>query len=120
MTISPDDLHYTPIKDGTELNLMGANTERGASLVLALEVPVPGDYILTLTARAQGGDTIQIPVTVFIQGFPYSSYLWNGTKGQWKNQDRSLYIRDRYSVARLYFGQSGLELKSLKFTLLSK
>ena len=120
LTISPDDLQYTLVEDGTELDLSGANTERGASLVLALEVPVPGNYTLTLTARAMGGETIQIPVTVFVQGFPYFSYLWNGTEGQWQAQDRSLYIRDRYSVARLYFGQSGLELKKLKFTLLSE
>lgn len=118
MTISPDDLRYIPIESGTELDLAGSNTERGASLILALEVPVPGNYALTLTARAQGGETIQIPVTVFVQGFPFFSYLWNGTEGQWQAQERSLYIRDRYSVARLYFGQSGLELKSLKFTLL--
>ena len=120
LVLSPDELTYTLIESGSSLDLTSADTERGASLVLALEVPTPGSYNLTLTAQAQGDETVQIPVTVFLQGFPFCSYLWNGTEGQWRDQDRSLCIRDRYSVLRLYFGQSGLRLKKLKFTLLSE
>ncbi len=118
MTVSMEDITYLPVSDGTVLDLTGSETALGTSLVMGLEIPDRGTYALTLTARAQGGATVQIPVTVFLQGFPFFSYLWNGTEGQWQTQERSLYVRDRYSVMRLYFGQSGLELQSLKFTLL--
>ena len=120
LVVSPDDLRYRLVRDGTTLDLTGTDTARGASLVLALEVPTPGNYRLALSARASRGETVQIPVTVFLQGFPFCSYLWNGTGDLWQTQDRSLYIRDRYSVLRLYFGQSGLALQSLTFTLLPR
>ena len=107
--------------DGTlTISLEGINTEKGANFVFGLDLVKPGKYKATITARSDSGEVAQMPVTLFSLGLPVGVYTWNGTGGEWVSIEREIIMFSRFIASRLYFGQSGLEMKEIKFEYLGE
>ena len=102
--------------DGTvTIPLEGINTEKGTNFAFGLDIATPGKYIATITAQSDSGEVAQMPVTLFTLGLPVGVYTWNGTGGEWVSIEREILMFSRFIACRLYFGQSGLKLKDIKF-----
>ena len=107
--------------DGTvTIPLDGINTEKGTSFAFGLDIATPGKFRATITARSDSGEVAQMPVTLFTLGLPVGVYTWNGTGGEWISIERETIMISRFTACRLYFGQSGLELKEIKFEYLGE
>ncbi len=89
--------------------------ERGSSFVFALDVKIIGAYDVTIAASSDSSETAQIPVTFFTTGFPAGVYTFNGTNGALAELTRDARLYSRFITCRLYFGQSGLKLKEIRF-----
>ena len=102
--------------DGTlTIPLEGVDTEKGTNYVFGLDIATPGKFKVTITAKSDSGEVAQMPVTLFMLGLPLGVYTWNGTGGEWVSIEREALMFSRFIAARLYFGQSGLTLKDIKF-----
>ncbi|MGN1119148.1 MAG: beta-glucosidase, partial [Oscillospiraceae bacterium] len=95
--------------------LDGIDTTRGASYVFALDVKQVGEYNVVLAAKSDMSKTAQMPVTLYTTGFPNGVFTYNGTDGAWVEIERSLKLYSRFITCRLYFGQSGLSLRDIRF-----
>ncbi|MDE6596360.1 MAG: fibronectin type III-like domain-contianing protein, partial [Oscillospiraceae bacterium] len=93
---------------------------KGKSFAFALDVVVPGKYRATITASAEGGAVAQVPVTLYAMGSPHGVYTFNGTGGEWASISRELPLFSRFTACRLYFGQSGITLRDIKFELINE
>lgn len=117
-SFNADDVEFFPTKNGElTLPLDGADTTKGNSFVFALDIDIPGKYAVTLTAKSTLSGTAQTPVTMFTTGYPAAVFTFNGTNGEWRGIIREVNMYSRFLVCRLYFGGSGLSLKSLELKL---
>lgn len=98
--------------------LDGVNTARGSAYSFALDVEIAGVYRAVITASSDSGELAQMPVTLFAMGTPCGVYTYNGTGGEWVSIERELNIFSRFTACRLYFGQSGLTLRDIRFELI--
>lgn len=110
----PEDVVYHKVQDELDIPVTNDVASSGSSVVLAVQVEKQGLYALSLTASSVSGELSQMPVTVFTQGTPVSTFTWNGTGGKDVTITKDVFIRTRYTVLRLYFAQSGLQMKSLR------
>lgn len=94
-------------------------TDRGTNHAFALTVHRPGWYRVTLTASSTQGELAQIPVTLFSMGTASGSFTWNGTGGMPVSFSNSIPMFSRFTAMRLYFAQSGLQMESIRFALIS-
>lgn len=56
-----------------------------------------------------------MPVTLFYQSVPNAVFTFHGTEGKWHTIEKTVELKNKYSVLRLYFGQSGLVPKEICF-----
>lgn len=90
-------------------------TDRGQEYRFGLELQ-RGGYILEFTACSDQGELAQLPVSIFTANIPLGTLTWNGTQGAWVTKRKKYVATTRYTVLKLYFGQSGLKLRDLKIT----
>lgn len=95
----------------------GISTDKGESFIFALDVKELGLYRITLTCSSELSELAQLPVTVFSMGTPCGSHTFNGTDGKPVSFECSTHCFSRFTTIRIYFGQSGLTLHSIKFQL---
>ena len=100
--------------------LEGVKTDKGSSFVFVLDISQYGEYDASITASSASGELAQIPVTMFVLGIAWGNYTWNGTSGKDMTITRSTSFYSRYTTIRLYFAQSGLDLKDITFRLTKK
>ncbi len=117
-TIDYTNIKYYKVEGTTEIDMSHINTERGSSYVYALNLDKPGIYEFSITARSNSGELAQMPVTFINQGFPVRMFTFNGTGGEWVTMRTEAVFFDKYPTQRLYFGESGLDVKSVKLTYL--
>lgn len=111
---------YYPVEDETVVTLDHVSTERGSSFVFAFDVKRTGDYLFEITGKSDLSESAQIPVTCFFQGILGAVFTWNGTAGEWVTMSKKLRLGSRYSVARLYFGGGGIQLRDVRLTYLGE
>ncbi len=97
--------------------LDNVKAEKGSSYVFVLDLKRFGEYEITLTASSDAGELAQIPVTLFTLGTACGNFTWNGTNGNYVSITRNSPLFSRFSTVRLYFAQSGLILKDIRFKL---
>lgn len=102
--------------DGSvDIPLNDIDTSTGADYVFAVDITQYGKYHVTITAKSDMSELAQMPVTLFTMGTPNAVYTFNGTGGEWVSVERDVYIFSRFTACRLYFAQSGLTLRDIKF-----
>ncbi len=109
------DVEFHNVRKTAVIPLDGIDTSKGASFVFALDFENAGTYRVSITASSDMGDVAQMPVTLFTMGTPSGVYTWNGTGGEWVTIEREMPFFSRFTACRLYFGQSGLTLRDIKF-----
>ncbi|MDE6425541.1 MAG: glycoside hydrolase family 3 C-terminal domain-containing protein [Ruminococcus sp.] len=99
------------------LDLSDVKAEKGSNYSFALTVNKSGFYEVKITASSNQSETAQIPVTIFAMGTASGTFTWNGTNGQPVSYSKEIPMFSRFTAIRLYFAQSGLDLKSIEFKL---
>lgn len=112
-----EDVVFYKLDGEATISLDGVAAERGESYVFALDVQKTGTYHISLTASSSLSHTAQLPVTLFTTGFPSCVFTFNGTDGMLVSIEREVTFYSRFIACRLFFAQSGLELKGLSFKI---
>ena len=106
---------YYKVDDTTIIPIQNIDTSKGASFALGLDVKNVGNYTLELIGKSDSGELAQMVVTVFIEGIASAAFTWNGTRGEWISKSHTVLLKSKYAVVRMYFSQSGLDLKEMRF-----
>lgn len=115
-----DDIVYYDIEEKTTIPMNEVDTSKGANFVFAMSVKNLGIYEMEMVFQSGLEAMAQIPVTIFTQSVPVGVITFNGTGGQWKSVMKRVCLATKYVVVRLHFGQSGLNLKEMKFKMIEK
>lgn len=108
-------VEYYELKDGFTLDLSGENTGKDQSFVLALNSTPGSLYEVEFVAKSDLGVLAQLPVTIFYQGFPLHSMVFQGSEGKETSIRKTFGFRNRYGVYRLHFAQNGLQMVKIVF-----
>lgn len=109
-------IYYKADEKGITLSLDQVEAKKGTYYSFALDLAKTGGYRATITAKSELGELAQIPVTLQVGGVPSAVFTFNGTGGAWADIEKKVVFPHKYALLRLYFGQSGLELKEITFT----
>ncbi len=99
------------------VSLKEVETKKGSSFVFALDLALLGSYQVKIKAKSELGELAQIPVTLIRDGVPAAVFTFNGTGGAWASREREVMFDNKYALLQLYFGQNGLTLEEISFTL---
>lgn len=113
--LSSADVKFYDVDGELVIPLSDVETKSGSSYVFGLDMKKIGMYKVTLTASSDSSRTAQIPVTFFTTGFPGAVFTFNGTDGKFVSIERNSRLYSRFITCRLYFGQSGLKLRDIRF-----
>lgn len=117
---SLDDIVYFDVSESTTIPLTDVDTSKDSNYVFALSIEDQGIYEMEMVFRSELEAMAQIPVTVFTQSVPAGVITFNGTGGQWSQITKKVCMATRYVAVRLYFAQSGVQLKEMKLRLIEK
>lgn len=109
-------IYYKADENGITLNLEGVAAKKGSYYSFALDLERTGGYRASIKAKSDLGELAQIPVTLQVGGVPMAVFTFNGTGGEWVSIEKKVVFPHKYALLRLYFGQSGLDLKEITFT----
>ena len=115
--IQQEIVYFRVGKEKTVINLEEVETGKGSSHVFALDLEYLGRYKVEMTAKSDLGELAQLPVTLICGGVPNAVFTFNGTGGEWACLEKSVILKGKYDVLQLCFGQNGLKLKEISFTL---
>lgn len=118
--ITSTDVVFHDIGRELTLDLSDVQAEKGSSYAFGLNISIPGDYRMTLTASSSLSELAQTSVTLFATGIACGTFTWNGTAGKPVSISRNTQFFSRYTAIRLYFGGSGLKLSNIRFELLKE
>ena len=113
---SLDNVQYYRITKDSLIPFDTVQTKKGTTHVFGVTVDELGIYNVEITAKADQGELAQIPVSVFFNGILCATLTWNGTNGRWESKNMKALLFSKHSVIKLYFAQSGLEIKDIQFT----
>lgn len=99
------------------LDLSKISTEKDTSYTFALVNQTFGEFKISITANSNASELAQIPVSIFVMGTLAGTFTFNGTNGEDVTFEAKTPVFSRYTVVRLYFAQSGLNMKNIKFEL---
>ena len=102
-----------PLDGEATISLKDICTDKGTNYSFSLDLTKLGYYEVTITASSTQSELAQIPVTVFRMGTPYGTFTWNGTGGKPVSYTKEILFESRFSMMRLYFAQSGLDMESI-------
>lgn len=102
-----------PLDGEATISLKDICTDKGTNYSFSLDLTKLGYYEVTITASSTQSELAQIPVTVFRMGTPYGTFTWNGTGGKTVSYTKEILFESRFSMMRLYFAQSGLDMESI-------
>ncbi|MBO4629939.1 MAG: glycoside hydrolase family 3 protein [Treponema sp.] len=117
---SPDDINMEDVefielgKDELVIDLTYKECKANTNFVLALDVKEFGAFEASLTGSSELGELAQLPVTMFFQGIPMTSFTFNGTGGKEVTITKDIPLVTRFSICRLFVASSGLKLKQIK------
>lgn len=110
-----ENVVFYRLGDYLRIDLSDFNAEKGRSFVFALDIERLGYYSVTVTASSGLSEFAQIPVTLFSLSTVCAGFTFNGTDGESSSVTRETSFFSRYSTLRLFFAQSGLDVKSIEF-----
>jgi len=110
-----DEIVYYKIENSNIISLEDVDTSKGLSYVLGLDINEIGIYKMELTGKSYLGELAQMNISVYLEGILEAAFTWNGTGGEWVTKTRPVLLKSRYAIVRLYFGQSGVKLKEIRF-----
>ncbi len=119
-TLYAEDIRYYDIYDGCVIGLADIATTKGASSVVGIHVLKNGEYKVVLKARSELGELAQIPLTIYLGGYPALSFTMNGTEGKWIEKEKNMILFGKNNYLRFYFGQSGMEIQEIRFHLIKE
>ncbi len=109
------EVTYYNVEDvTTTISMQEVDTNKGSSFAIGLDVNNIGNYKLELIGKSDLGELAQMLITVFIEGIPEAAFTFNGTGGEWVTKSSVVLLKSKYAVMRLYFGQSGVQLKEIR------
>lgn len=108
--------YYEVSTEGLTIPLNDVDASKGKKFVFGIDALRQGGYEVELTAKSDLGPLAQIPVTLYIQSIPMIVFTFNGTNGEWMTVKKKIIFSQKYQMLKLHFGQSGVELKDIKFT----
>lgn len=114
---SDEPVIFYDIEKEFELDLSGIKSVQGKNYRFALNVATTGFYKVTITASSTQSSLAQIPVTLFLMGTANGTFTWNGTDGKPVAMENEVPVFSHFTAVRLYFAQSGLDMRSIKFEL---
>ncbi|MCR4939244.1 MAG: glycoside hydrolase family 3 C-terminal domain-containing protein [Treponemataceae bacterium] len=112
----PDDIECYALGKEFTLETKGLDTSRGSSYVFTLDATEgPGQYDFFFYGKAseQAAAAAQIPIALGINGLSITSITWNGSEKESSVKEKELLLATKYSVIKLNFVQSGLELEKI-------
>lgn len=113
-----EEVAYRDISDDTVLSLEGVEAKRGQSYAFGLNMTKIGGYEMTVTASAEGSAEAQYPITVFCSGIPVCRFDFHGTNGEELTITKRIIFNSDFIINRMYFSQTGLKLKEMRFKYL--
>ena len=108
------------IDENPIIDLTGIDTNRGASYIFTLESGHTGDYEYILTGSSDAGELAQMAVSFYSLGAIRGVHTFHGSGGKDMSLKGTFDIISRYSPSRLYFAESGLELKTMEIRLINE
>ena len=111
----PADVQYYDINDGTEIDLSGMDTGKGAVCFFGFSVDRLGCYYIDMIGSSDLSELSQIPVGVYFQGIPCGTFTFHGG-GEELTIRRKIWFHSKYGVMRLKFMNGGLKPKKMRFT----
>lgn len=114
---SSKDLIYYTLEDAIEVPLEDIDTAKDSKYTFVLDAKKAGMFRMDITGKSDSGELAQIPVTVYALGSTVAVLTWNGTEGKWVTKSSKLYVLSGFNTIKLHFGQSGLTLKNISFTI---
>ncbi len=109
------DMVYHDVDGELTLSGEGICTDKGTDTVIGLRLLHKGIYHLAMSVKADAGELAQIPVSVFLNGTIVGTVTINGTNGAWIEREINMgMIAFPNNYIRLYFAQSGMEIRELK------
>ncbi len=115
VTEQDQDVVYYQVDEEIAIDLSDVSAEKGCGFTFALDLQRLGEYQVSLKAKSELGELAQMPVTLFYQSVPNAVFTFHGTEGKWHTIEKTVELKNKYSVLRLYFGQSGLVPKEICF-----
>ena len=113
--INMEDVEFIELgKDELVIDLTYKECKANTNFVLALDVKEFGAFEASLTGSSELGELAQLPVTMFFQGIPMTSFTFNGTGGKEVTITKDIPLVTRFSICRLFVASSGLKLKQIK------
>lgn len=116
--LNSGDIVFYKLDKKLTIPLDNVKAEKGKSYAFAFDIARGGKFRVTLTAKSDKAETAQMPVTVFAMGSIVANFTWNGTGGEWVTKERDIYMYSRFTACRIYFAQSGLELRDVTIEFL--
>lgn len=117
MDKSADKIVYYDLYDGLTIPLDKVNTSRGNSFGFGVSNKDETKYRMELIGTANGNEVAQINVSLLWNGVHIYTFAFNGSGGK-EVSDKIEFQRQlpRFLILSLFFAQSGLKLKEIKFT----
>jgi beta-glucosidase len=105
----------TKIEANTEIMLDGVDTSSGNEKSWELDVVNGGDYTLVFTVMSNLNPLAQLPINVLINDQFSSTFVFNGTDGQFTTREKQLSLTSGAQKLTFAFPQSGLKIQRLRF-----
>ena len=103
-----------------EIDLSQKNSVAGTNYILSFDVRDIGTYRLTLFGSSELGELAQLPCSLFFQGIPTATFVFNGSNGKTVSITKDIACPTRFSTFRLFVSQNGLKLDKLKVEFVGK
>jgi len=121
---NPDDINleevqFTNLGKNASFDLTYKESKANTNFILPLDVEFPGTYEITVTASSELNDLAQLPCTLFYQGIPIASFVFNGSQGKDVAITKVTKLINRFCVNRLFVASNGLKLKEISFKWLN-
>lgn len=109
------NLTFSLLEQELVLDTGHADTGMGKELLYGIEIVNQGDFQIRFTAKVEAGELAQVPVSVFANGVLRESITFHGTGGSYVEVVRPIEgLFDRFNYLRIYFAQSGVQLKEIR------
>jgi beta-glucosidase len=105
----------TKIEANTEIMLDGVDTSAGNEKSWELDVVNGGEYTLAFTVMSNLNPLAQLPINVLINDQFSSTFVFNGTDGQFTTREKLLSLTSGAQKLTFVFPQSGLKIQRLRF-----
>ena len=114
-TFNQTQSHLIKIEENTEIMLDGVETSAGNEKSWELDVVNGGDYTLAFTVMSNLNPLAQLPINVLINDQFSSTFVFNGTDGQFTTREKQLHLTTGALKLTFVFPQSGLKVQRLRF-----